>query len=80
MKLFADALNVKVPAAVKNLPLRQLLEVFIESGRGDTYSKEVYMVRGWIMAELEARDPEAFDAWLDSELNEDADVLKFFPC
>ena len=77
MKLFD---NAQVPAQIKNLPLRQLLEVFIESGRGDTYSKEVYMVRGWIMAELEARDPEAFDAWLDSDLNEDADVLNFFPC
>lgn len=79
MKLFADALNVKVPAAVKNLPLPQLLEVWIESGRQES-SKELYMVRGWIMAELEARDPEAFDAWLDSEMNDDADVLKFFPC
>lgn len=27
---------------------------------------EVPMVRGWIMDELEKRDPEAFDKWLDS--------------
>lgn len=27
---------------------------------------EVPMVRGWIMDELEKRDPEAFDKWLDA--------------
>lgn len=26
-------------------------------------------VRGWIMDELEKRNPEAFDAWMDSEDN-----------
>lgn len=76
MRLFE---NAQIPATVKNLPLSQLLEIFIMTGRQES-SKEVYMVRGWIMAELEARDPEAFDAWLDSEMNEDADVLKFFSC
>lgn len=76
MKLFA---NAKVPAQIKNLSLAQLLEVWIESGKAEN-SEELYMVRGWLMAELEARDPEAFDAWLDSDLNDDADVLKFFPC
>lgn len=28
---------------------------------------EVPTVRGWVMDELERRDPEAFEAWLDSE-------------
>lgn len=27
---------------------------------------DVPTVRGWIMDELEKRDPEAFDKWLDS--------------
>lgn len=27
----------------------------------------VYIVRGWIMDELEKRNPEAFDKWIDSE-------------
>ena len=29
--------------------------------------KEVAIVRGWLMDELEKRDPEAFDAWMDDE-------------
>lgn len=28
-------------------------------------SLELSMVRGWIMDELEKRNPEAFDKWLD---------------
>lgn len=28
---------------------------------------EVPTVRGWVMDELERRDPEAFMAWMDSE-------------
>lgn len=27
----------------------------------------VYIVRGWIMDELEKRNPEAFDKWVDSD-------------
>lgn len=27
---------------------------------------EVPMIRGWYMDELEKRDPEAFEAWIDS--------------
>jgi len=30
-------------------------------------STEVAIVRGWLMDELEKRNPEAFDAWIDSD-------------
>lgn len=30
-------------------------------------SMEVATTRGWIMDELESRNPKAFDAWMDSE-------------
>jgi len=30
-------------------------------------SREIAMVRGWLMDELEKRDPEAFDAWMFSD-------------
>ena len=35
----------------------------------------IYMVRGWLMDELENRDAEAFDKWIDS--NEES-PRKFF--
>ena len=31
------------------------------------YTPELPTVRGWIMDELEARNPEAFSAWMDDE-------------
>lgn len=38
---------------------------------------EIAMVRGWLMDELESRNPEAFNAWLDQDEPEDTD-LKWF--
>jgi hypothetical protein len=32
-------------------------------------STDLAMARGWIMDELEARDPDAFDAWMDANEN-----------
>ena len=65
-----------MPAIIKEKTTAQLIEIFIETGRVNN----PYMptVRGWIMDELEARDPEAFEAWLDSGLCEDADLPLYF--
>ena len=65
-----------MPTMIKEKTTAQLIEVFILTGRVNN----VYMptVRGWIMDELEARDPEAFDAWLESETCEDEDLYKYF--
>jgi hypothetical protein len=38
---------------------------------------EIPTVRGWLMEELESRNPEAFNAWLDQDEPEDSD-LKWF--
>jgi hypothetical protein len=37
---------------------------------------EVSMLRGWLMDELEKRNPEAFDKWLEGEA-EDASLRKY---
>lgn len=34
-------------------------------------SPEVYTVRGWLMDELESRNPEAFNEWLDGDAEDD---------
>lgn len=39
--------------------------------------KHVPVVRGWIMEELERRNPEAFNAWLDDE-DFDCSSRKYF--
>lgn len=44
----------------------ELLDARIVDADHPITAEEV-MVRGWIMDELEARDQEAFDAWIDDE-------------
>lgn len=34
----------------------------------------IYEVRGWLMDELESRNPEAFNAWLESETADDKEL------
>lgn len=38
---------------------------------------EIATVRGWLMDELESRNPEAFNAWLDQDEPEDEDLRTF---
>lgn len=38
---------------------------------------EIFTVRGWLMDELEKRNPEAFDAWLESEECRDEDLREY---
>lgn len=38
---------------------------------------EIPTVRGWLMDELESRNPEAFNAWIDQDEPYDEDLRKF---
>ena len=55
----------------------QIIEQFVMTGNME-YTPELPTVRGWYMDELEARDPEAFNAWLDMDAPEDEDLYKFY--
>lgn len=69
-------------AVIKLLSTGQLVSTFIQTGEmidAGHPDTNLYTVRGWIMDELEARDPEAFNAWLDSD-TDDAGLLEFFNC
>ena len=56
----------KARAMVEKLNTAELVNQF-ELTEKMPISIEVAMVRGWIMDELEKRNPEAFDAWIDSD-------------
>lgn len=56
----------KARAMVEKLNTAELINQF-ELTEKMQISIEVAMVRGWIMDELEKRNPEAFDAWIDSD-------------
>lgn len=50
---------------ISNLTLADLLDEWELTSKIN--NPEIYTVRGWLMDELESRNPEAFDKWLDSD-------------
>ena len=70
----------KAAALIKAMTTRQLIDTFIVSDTND--DPNVYTVRGWIMDELERRNPEAFDAWLESDdsMAGSETLYKYFTC
>ena len=66
-----------VSEKLKELTTSQLIEAFIMTGTNN--DSNIPTVRGWIMDELERRNAEAFNAWLDSEdYADDESVKKYF--
>ena len=61
-------INEKIQKA-KEITQAQTTETLIESFEMTSdmkISAEVAMTRGWIMDELDKRNPEAFEKWMDS--------------
>ncbi len=56
----------KTPAHIKNASTKKLLELW-DLTESMKHSQELAIVRGWLMDEMEAHDPEGFEAWMDSE-------------
>lgn len=56
----------KARAMLSRLSLEQLIKEF-DMTEDMPASFETSMVRGWIMNELEKRNPTAFDKWLDMD-------------
>jgi len=46
---------------------------------GKSWDPELPTVRGWIMDEIERRDPEGFERWLDSDAS-DAAIIRYIHC
>lgn len=43
------------------------------------YDPNLTTVRGWLMDEIERRNPDAYEAWLDSDSDDDG-LLAYFHC
>lgn len=59
------AAEQKAREMISNLTLADLLDEWELTSKIN--NPEIYTVRGWLMDELESRNPEAFDKWLDSD-------------
>lgn len=77
------ATTSKVAAVFAKMTTRQLIDTFIvtgiqiDAGHPDS---NLYTVRGWLMDELERRDPEAMNAFLESDDFEDEALYNYFTC
>ena len=70
------------PEAIARLKLSfrktpDLIRDFILTG--SVHDPHIPTVRGWIMDELESRDPVAYNAWLDA-YDSDESLLQYFHC
>lgn len=57
------------------MPLPQLLELWEETTTNN--SPCIPTVRDWLMDELEKREPDRFNKWLDADAPEDDDLRRF---
>lgn len=59
----------KAEARARKIISMQSLDKLIEQFELTETNNDPYIptVRGWLMDELESRDPDAFDTWLESE-------------
>ena len=63
------------PDTVKELSLERLVDIWEMTS--DLRNTEAPIVRGWLMDELERRNPEGFNAWLDLDTPEDKDLRRY---
>lgn len=66
----------KAKALLKNRPTGVLIEDFILTGLSN--DENIPTVRGWIMDELEARNPDAFASWMDQDVPTDESLRLFY--
>ena len=64
----------KAKRTLRRCSIKQLAALWAETNK-NTYEKEVFTVRGWIMEVLEAKNPVAFDKWIEGDSD---DLLKYF--
>ena len=64
-----------VPSMLSDMPLPRLLDQWELTAT--CTDKNISIVRGWLMDELERRNPSAFNAWLDTSAPEDSDLRKY---
>ena len=68
-----EEINAQAAAKLATRTIAQLLNCWDMTERM-TYSAELAITRGWLMDELERRDPEAFARWLVFDYTEPTEL------
>ena len=56
--------------------LEKLIALWEETSKAPM-SPELPMVRGWLMDEIERREPDGFNAWLNQDAPDDSDLWMY---
>lgn len=64
------------PAVVHKAPMKSLLNMW-EITREVGPSEDNSVIRGWLMDEIELRDPVGFNAWLDQDDPDDYQLRQY---
>ena len=64
--------------SLKKLPLEKLCDIWECTETINT--PEIPTVRGWLMDEMERRNPKGFNSWLDQDSPEDSQLRQFLTC
>lgn len=67
--------EIKARNMIKEKSTEQLLDLWMMIS--NTVSVDAAMVRVWLMDELEARNPEGFDKWLDTDECKDEELAQY---
>lgn len=67
--------TIAAPAKLQHLTTDQLLTAWETTEYLNI--PEIHIVRGWLMDEIERRNPDGFNAWLDQDAPEDTDLRKY---
>lgn len=73
-----ERLRSEARRLMKMRSTKELVSDFLATS--DKRDPRIPMVRGWIMDELERRNPKAYERWIDSEECRDEDLPKYFGC
>jgi hypothetical protein len=60
-----SAIEKKAKKKIAACDIQTLCEVY--EGLNDVHTDESPVVRGWVMDELETRNPEKFNAWIETD-------------
>ena len=67
--------EIRARKIIAKLTLEKLLDQWELTAT--TKDENIYIVRGWLMDELEKRNSEAFDKWIDSEECDDYELRNY---
>lgn len=70
-----NEITYPLPKKLKELTLDQLLAAWETTEY--LHTPEISIVRGWLMTEIERRNPKSFNAWLDQNSPEDSELRKY---